>query len=135
MTQANTGNDLGLRTLARVNGELDAAAIDAILPYEGDEPYFPDYVDANLPRDWETTDSIVAATKGHAIADEDGSIIARFEGVRDGKTSLQRAEEARAGARVTLALDVPTDEATPAELTDEGADSGIDEPQEGIQTQ
>lgn len=130
MAQLSTANDLGLRTLTRVDGDLDPASIAAIEPYEGDEPYFPDYVDTNMPRDWETTDSIVEATKGHAIADQDGEIIARFEGTRDGKTSVQRAEEARAGARVSLNLNLPTEAA--GESTD--ANDGVNGPQEGIQT-
>lgn len=112
--QGRTGTDLGLRVLAKVP-TLDAAAIDAISPYEGDEPYFPDYVDANFPRDFDVTDSVVAATTEHAIADEGGEIIARFVGDKDGKTSYQRAQEAAAGAKVTLALEVPSEaDETPA---------------------
>ncbi len=108
MTMQNrTGNDLGLRVLAKVDN-LDASAIDAITPYEGDEPYFPDFVDANFPRDFDVTDSVVDATTGYAIADESGEIIARFEGDRDGKSAYQRAQEAAAGAKVTLALELPT---------------------------
>ena len=107
MTMQNrTGSELGLRVLAQVEN-LDPSAIDAITPYEGDEPYFPDYVDANFPRDFDVTDSVVEATTGFAIADENGDIIARFEGDRDGKSAYQRAQEAVAGAKVTLALEVP----------------------------
>ncbi len=113
--QNRTGNGLGLRVLAHVVG-IDAAALDAISPYEGDEPYFPDYVDANFPRDFDVTDSVVAASDGYAIADESGDIIARFEGERNGKSAYQRAQEAAAGAKVTFAVDVP----------DESGESTID---------
>ena len=114
MQTTTAGSDLGLRVLAQVDGELDAAALAAIEPYEGDEPYWPDYVDANFPRDWEVTDTVVEATKGHAIANEAGEIIARFEGDRDGKTSYQRAMEAVAGAKVSLNLELPTQESAPS---------------------
>lgn len=123
MTMQNrTGNDLGLRVLAHVV-DLDASAIDAIEPYEGDEPYFPEYVDANFPRDFDVTDSIVAATDGYAIADEGGEIVARFEGERNGKSAYQRAQEAAAGATVTLAVDVPDDEADEADASDENTEA------------
>lgn len=135
MTMQNrTGNDLGLRVLAHVEGNLDAAAIDAIQPYEGDEPYFPDYVDANFPRDFDVTDSVVAATDGYAIADESGEIIARFEGEKSGKSAYQRAQEAAAGARVTLAVDVPDDDDF---VTPESTDDAVDDAapaQEATQT-
>lgn len=114
-----TGNDLGLRVLVHVEG-LDAAAIDAIQPYEGDEPYFPDYVDANFPRDFDVTDSVVDAADGYAIADESGTIVARFEGERNGKSAYQRAQEAAAGATVRLAVDIPDDELSFDESTEGG---------------
>ncbi len=110
MLQNRTGTDLGIRVLVHVVG-IDAAALDAIEPYEGDEPYFPDYVDANFPRDFDVTDSIVSAADGYALADESGEIIARFEGEKNGKSAYQRAQEAAAGARVTFAVDVSDDEA------------------------
>jgi hypothetical protein len=110
--QGRTGTDLGLRVLAKVDN-LDASAIDAIEPYEGDEPYFPEYVDANFPRDFDVTDSIVAATTGYAIADDSGEVVARFEGERNGKTAYQRAQDAAAGATVTLAVDIQDDEDQP----------------------
>jgi hypothetical protein len=104
--QNRTASDLGLRVLAKVD-QLDPSAIDAIEPYEGDEPYFPDYVDADFPRDFDVTDSVVAATTEFAIADEGGDIIARFVGDKDGKSANQRAHDAVAGAKVSLNIEVP----------------------------
>lgn len=124
MTQP-AGTVEGLRVLIRVDGELDQATVDAVTPYEGDEPYFPDHVDAELPRDLEATETIVAATKGHAIADESGNIIARFEGERNGKSSIQRAVEARSGAKVVLTMDLPEDDiADDLIVDDEANDAG-----------
>lgn len=110
----------GLRVLTRVDGELDAGTYEALQPYEGDEPYFPDYVDSELPHDYGVSESIVEATKGHAIADEFGNIQARFEGERNGKSSLQRATEARASARVVFTADIQDLESDePAESVEE----------------
>jgi uncharacterized protein YfiM (DUF2279 family) len=91
------------------------------MPYEGDEPYFPDFVDADFPRDFDVTDSIVAATTGYAIADESGEIIAKFVGDKDGKTANQRAHDAAAGAKVTLAVEVSDDDAVAEDTESSGA--------------
>jgi hypothetical protein len=123
MFEQTTLGDHGLRVLAKVDGNLGPAAIDAISPYEGDEPYFPDYVDANFPRNQEITEEVVEATDGYAVADEAGNIIARFEGERNGKSAYQRAQEAVAGAKVSLAVDFdPGDEAVTEDPTPEKAD-------------
>lgn len=103
--EATNLGDHGLRVLAQVDGNLSPGAIDAIMPYEGDEDYFPDYVDANFPRNQEVTEEVVEATTGYAVADEGGQIIARFVGERNGKSAYERANDAVAGARVTLAVD------------------------------
>lgn len=116
----------GVRVLARVEG-LDEPTLEALRPYEGDEPYFPEYVDTSIPHDQEFTETIVEATRGHALADETGEIIVRFEGDRAGKTSLQRAAEAKASMRrvVTTEFD-GLDEATEGE-----ASLATNEPEEG----
>ena len=102
----------GVRVLAKV-GDLDEATLDALRPYEGDEPYFPDYVDVSIPHDDAYSETIVDSTQGHALADESGGIIARFEGEKNGMTSLERAEKARTSMRrvVTVEFDGAEDEA------------------------
>ena len=89
----------GVRILARVDGKLDPETIEALRPYEGDEPYFPEYIDLSIPHNQEFTENIVEATLGHALADETGEIIVRFEGERGGKTTLERAAQAKASMR------------------------------------
>lgn len=103
--QTTTLGEHGLRVLTHVGDRLSPNALDAIIPYEGDEPYFPDYVDANFPRNQEITEEVVEAADGYAVADEAGNIIARFEGERNGKSAYQRAQDAVAGAKVSLAIE------------------------------
>lgn len=111
----------GLRILARVDGKLDAGTYEQIEPYEGKEPYWPDYVDVNFPRNWEAADDIVNNAKSYAIYNEDtGQMEARFEGEKNGKSALQRANEARDGAKVTLAVDLEVADDAAEETTTDG---------------
>lgn len=66
-------------------------------------------MDIGLPRDTYHTVDITAAVKGYAVADEQGSILAKFQ-------TLQSAEKAIAGAkiRLTVDVDVPSEEAVEA---------------------
>lgn len=97
----------GIRVLARVDGNLDDATLAALQPYEGDEPYFPDYADLSFAHNQEYSEEIVDRTLGHALADSDGDILYRFEGDKNGKSSLERAEMARNSMRrvVTVEFD------------------------------
>ena len=74
-------------------------------------PYFNDgFVDIGLARDSFYAEDIVRATKGYAVADEQGNILSRFD-------KLDVAEKAMAGAKVRLTVDVdiPTEEEPVAE--------------------
>lgn len=131
--------DTGLRILTKVDGQLSPGVMDAIEPYEGDEAYYPDYVDVELPRDDYATEEIVEAGTGrYAIWSEDEQkVIARFEGEKNGMTALQRAFQARAGAKVVLDFSIEglddaeaaeaetVSEATPTSDDDETIDDAV----------
>jgi len=64
-------------------------------------PYFRDgFVDIDLPRSVEYTVDINKATKGYAVADENGVVLGEFK-------SINAAEKARAGAKVKLVVETP----------------------------
>jgi hypothetical protein len=67
-------------------------------------PYFAaGYVDIDLPRDMALTYDIHEATKGFAIADENGNVLGKFK-------TIANAEKARASAKIKLDVSVDVDE-------------------------
>lgn len=102
----------GLVILRKVR-PLSPGALFEISKDEGDQPYFPDFVNNDLPRDDAITQEIVGSTQGFAIADEDGNIYKKFKNLVD-------AEKARANAvpSFTVDLDIP-DEGAAVETFDD----------------
>lgn len=91
----------GLVILRKVR-PLSPGALFELAKNEGDQPYFPEFVNNDLPRDDAITQEIVGSTQGFAIADEDGNIYKKFKVLAD-------AEKARAGAvpSFNVDLDIP----------------------------
>lgn len=91
----------GLVILRKVR-PLSPGALFEIAKDEGDQPYFPEFVNNDLPRDDAITQEIVGSTQGFAIADEDGNIYKKFKVLAD-------AERARASAvpSFSVELDIP----------------------------
>lgn len=65
----------------------------------------PEYVDGDRARDLEWTDEIVAHTIGAALVDDEGEIVTEF----DGEDAVERAERARASARIVFNVDLGED--------------------------
>lgn len=59
----------------------------------------PHYVDSDFPHDVEVSEAIIAATRGFAITDLNGSILKKFD-------TLAEAEEARSNAKIGFAVNV-----------------------------
>lgn len=79
---------------------LTDAFVDANERFEGGT--LP-YIDVDRPRDAELTEEILETTIGAVLVDQNGEIVANFEG----KLAWQQAEAARQSARITFTLDVP----------------------------
>jgi hypothetical protein len=79
---------------------LTEAFKDANLRHEGGT--LP-YVDGDRARDVELTEEIMETTVGAALVDQQGEIVAEFEG----KDAVRKAEMARKTARITFSLDIP----------------------------
>ncbi len=87
-----------LMILRRVDG-LSPATLVELAKDEGQESYFPDFVDNDRPRDGTFTADIVEHTKGFAVANRDGEVLKKFK-------ALDEAENARANAKVTFEVQV-----------------------------
>lgn len=71
------------------------------IPTEAVNPYFAQgFVNIDKPRDSAYSDDIVKATVGFGLADAQGNVLGEFETAKD-------AEQARAGAKLKLEVEVP----------------------------
>lgn len=96
---ANYSADLML--LRRIEGVHPTTLVE-LAKDEGEQPYFPEYVDNDRPRDAELTDELMKHTLGFGVAKGDGQIIGKFK-------KLQQAEAARANAKITFDVNVDVD--------------------------
>lgn len=92
-----------LMILRRVQN-LSPQTLKELSVREGDMPYFPDWIDNDLPRDGAYTDEIMQEdnTLGFGIADESGTVLKKFK-------TLEEAERAKRGAKVTFEVKVDVD--------------------------
>ena len=91
-------NDVDLMILRRVEGVAPATLME-LAKDEGEEAYFPEYVDNERPRDGAFTSDLVNHTLGFAVASREGEVLKKFKELRD-------AEDARANARVSFEVQV-----------------------------
>jgi len=94
---AQTKEFCGFETRTGVSGQAIRNPKEAIFPY-----FAAGFVNADIPRDSVYSDDIVKATEGWALADELGNLLGEYKTVKG-------AESARAGAKLTLAVDVESE--------------------------
>lgn len=74
-----------------------------------------EWVDGDRARDLPLTQEILEITKGYALTDQDGNVVARYK-------KFEAAEAARASAKISIAVDVDVDDDEDA--GDEDDDAG-----------
>lgn len=88
-----------LRIFRKLDTEsLTQDFIDKVLPEEGSI----EYVDSERARDYPYTEEIMETTVGVALVNEDGEILAEWEG----KDAFAKANAARKTAKITFSVDV-----------------------------
>jgi len=90
-----------LMVLRRVEN-LSPATMEEVAVKESDFPYFPDWVNNDLPRSDPYTIELMDRTLGFGVAGEDGVVLKKFK-------TLEEAEQARATAKVTFEVKVDVD--------------------------